>query len=306
MARLVARLGFAIRETGQALDRLGCRLQGAQPYAEECACGGGRGRSCAEGAEAARAGSAAARGRPRARLRPSHPRRPTTSSVFRHRALQPVAGAMPTLGAGVFVAPSATVAGDVALGDRASVWFGAVIRGEAERGRGGGGAARRPWPCRPPPFLSDPPTPPPHPPSGDDARVTIGDATNVQDGAVLRTTPSPSVGGPPRPLALGRGVTVGHGASIGAGAVVGDAALIGMGASVGEDAIVEGGAMVAAGAVVPPGATIPAGELWGGSPAARMRGLKPEEAAFLPASAERYAELAAAYIKEGASAGPGR
>lgn len=151
---------------------------------------------------------------------------------------------------------------------------------------------------QPPSFLSPPPT---HHP-GDDARITIGDATNVQDGAILSTTPSPEAGGRPRPLALGRGVTVGHGATIGAGALVGDNALIGMGASVGEDAIVEGGAIVAAGAVVPRGGTVPAGQLWAGTPAAFLRGLKPEEAAFLPVSAERYAELAASYVKEGVAA----
>ena len=219
-----------------------------------------------------------------------------THTVFRHRALQPVAGARPHLGASVFVAPSATVAGDVRLGDRASVWFGAVVRGEYfwMLGRRGGEVQARKQMNRPPPFLSLPHTPP-----GDDARITIGDATNVQDGAVLSTTPSPEAGGGPRPLALGRGVTVGHGATIGAGAVVGDNALIGMGASVGEDAIVESGAIVAAGAVVPRGGTVPAGQLWAGTPAAFLRGLKPEEAAFLPVSADKYAELAAGYAKEG-------
>ena len=49
--RLLRTLGFAIRETGQALDRLGCRLQGAEPFAEECECfgfGGGGGVVCSE------------------------------------------------------------------------------------------------------------------------------------------------------------------------------------------------------------------------------------------------------------------
>lgn len=163
-----------------------------------------------------------------------------------------------------------------------------------------------PWPL----FFAPPPDTNPSPPlpslpllSGDDARVTIGDATNVQDGAVLSTTPSPdaggAAGGAPRPLAVGRGVTIGHGARLSAGAVVGDNALIGMGAVVCEDAVVEGGAIVAAGAVVPRGATVPAGQLWAGAPAAYLRGLKPEEAAFLPLSSERYAELAKEYAGVG-------
>jgi carbonic anhydrase/acetyltransferase-like protein (isoleucine patch superfamily) len=39
-------------------------------------------------------------------------------------------GVRPTLGRDVFIAPNATVIGDVHLGDEASVWFGTVIRGD--------------------------------------------------------------------------------------------------------------------------------------------------------------------------------
>ena len=58
---------------------------------------------------------------------------PTLStSVSSHRTLQPFAGASPSLGDGAFVAPGASVIGDVTLGARASVWYNAVIRGERE------------------------------------------------------------------------------------------------------------------------------------------------------------------------------
>jgi len=39
-------------------------------------------------------------------------------------------GKTPKIGSGVFIAPTATVIGDVELGDGASVWFGAVLRGD--------------------------------------------------------------------------------------------------------------------------------------------------------------------------------
>jgi carbonic anhydrase/acetyltransferase-like protein (isoleucine patch superfamily) len=39
-------------------------------------------------------------------------------------------GLTPQLGAGVFVAPTASVIGDVVLGDESSIWFGAVLRGD--------------------------------------------------------------------------------------------------------------------------------------------------------------------------------
>ena len=39
-------------------------------------------------------------------------------------------GVVPTLGSGAFVAPTASVIGDVVLGDESSVWFGTVLRGD--------------------------------------------------------------------------------------------------------------------------------------------------------------------------------
>ena len=49
--------------------------------------------------------------------------------MSRHRTLAPLAGKVPSLGSGVFVAPSAAVIGDVRLGNNASVFYGSVIRG---------------------------------------------------------------------------------------------------------------------------------------------------------------------------------
>lgn len=42
-------------------------------------------------------------------------------------------GKSPWFGADVFVAPTAVLIGDVVLGDRANVWYGAVLRGDVER-----------------------------------------------------------------------------------------------------------------------------------------------------------------------------
>ena len=49
-----------------------------------------------------------------------------------HQTLQAFAGKRPTLGEQTFVAPNASVIGDVTIGNRASVWYGAVLRGEAD------------------------------------------------------------------------------------------------------------------------------------------------------------------------------
>lgn len=60
-------------------------------------------------------------------------------AVSRHRSVAPLLGEKPSLGSGVFVAPSATVIGNVTLGDKASVFYGSVIRGARRRQQLGGG-----------------------------------------------------------------------------------------------------------------------------------------------------------------------
>jgi carbonic anhydrase/acetyltransferase-like protein (isoleucine patch superfamily) len=151
------------------------------------------------------------------------------------------------------------VTGDVKLGKKVSIFYNAVIRGDA-------------------------------------APVTIGDGTNVQDATTIGTALS-GTGQTERPVHIGSNVTIGHAATLRC-CTVEDEALIGMGACICEGATVKMGAMVAAGAVVLPGTIIPTGELWGGNPAKRLRALKPEEAYFLPKSAEMYRDLAKVHRKD--------
>ena len=56
----------------------------------------------------------------------AHPAHP---AVWRHRTVFNLVSRKPELGSDVFVAPSAAVIGSVKLGDRASVWYGTVLRG---------------------------------------------------------------------------------------------------------------------------------------------------------------------------------
>ncbi len=57
-------------------------------------------------------------------------------------------GKAPAIGREVFLAPTAVLVGDVRVGDRANIWFGAVLRGDTsyiERiGRDGRSGSRRP------------------------------------------------------------------------------------------------------------------------------------------------------------------
>jgi len=82
-----------------------------------------------------------------------------------------------------FIAETAVVLGDVTIGRESSVWFHAVVRGDV-------------------------------------APITIGERTNIQDGAVVHAEPG-------YPVSIGDGVTVGHGAVI-HGATVEDDVLIGI------------------------------------------------------------------------------
>ena len=120
----------------------------------------------------------------------------------------------PVIPASCYIADTAVIIGDVTLGERVSIMFGAVLRGDNEL-------------------------------------ITIGENSNVQDGAVLHCDPGV-------PCTIGARVTVGHRAVV-HGASVEDGSLIGIGAIVLNRAVVGAGSIVGAGALVPEGMVIPPG-----------------------------------------------
>ncbi len=122
----------------------------------------------------------------------------------------------PQVAPDAWVAPNAVVVGDVRLGARSSVWFGAVIRGDRDR-------------------------------------ISLGEETNVQDGAVLHTDAGV-------PMTLGRRVTVGHMAML-HGCTVGDCSLVGIGATVLNNAVIGKHCLIGAGALVTEGKVIPDGSM---------------------------------------------
>jgi carbonic anhydrase/acetyltransferase-like protein (isoleucine patch superfamily) len=118
------------------------------------------------------------------------------------------------------------VLGDVTLGPRASVWFGAVLR-------------------------------------GDMAPITVGEATNVQDGTIIHVDED-------LPATIGARVGIGHRAVL-HGCTVEDECLIGMGSILLNGVRVGTGSVVAAGAVVPEGMVVPARSLVVGVPGRVVR-----------------------------------
>jgi carbonic anhydrase/acetyltransferase-like protein (isoleucine patch superfamily) len=160
--------------------------------------------------------------------------------------IRPLNGHAPEIGPGAFVHEAAEVIGRVRLGARSSVWPRAVLRGDVEE-------------------------------------ISVGEESNVQDGAVLHADPGV-------PCRLGARVTVGH-LACAHGCLVGDGALIGMGAIVLNGARVGAGAIVAAGALVPEGGEIPPGQMALGVPARVVRPVSPEEHERALAGAARYVEM---------------
>jgi carbonic anhydrase/acetyltransferase-like protein (isoleucine patch superfamily) len=120
-------------------------------------------------------------------------------------ALYKLGDLSPRVAASAYVAPNATVVGNIVLAEDSSVWFGATLRGDNEA-------------------------------------ISIGGGSNVQDGAVLHTDPGfpltlgvhASVGH----QAMLHGCTVGDGSLIGIQAVVLNAAVIGKGCLVGAGSVI--------------------------------------------------------------------
>ncbi|PVY79314.1 carbonic anhydrase/acetyltransferase-like protein (isoleucine patch superfamily) [Tamilnaduibacter salinus] len=120
-------------------------------------------------------------------------------------------------GGGHFVAPNATVIGDVLLEDSSSVWFNAVIR-------------------------------------GDNDLITIGPESNVQDGSVLHTDPGIklTLG---RGVTVGHQVML-HGCDIGDYSLVGINAVVLNGAKIGKHCLIGANTLIPEGMEVPDGSMV--------------------------------------------------
>ena len=103
----------------------------------------------------------------------------------------------------VYIAPDAVVTGDVALGDRVSVWYGAVLR-------------------------------------GDDGRITVGAGTNIQDRCILHEETVLGKNCTVGHGAIVHGATIGDNTMVGMGAVVLTGAVIGSNCIIGAGAVVTG------------------------------------------------------------------
>ncbi|CAE7917869.1 GAMMACA1 [Symbiodinium sp. KB8] len=180
-------------------------------------------------------------------------------SFSRHRAVMNLYEHHPDVSVDAFVAPNASVVGNVFIGMRASVWYGAVLRGDMNH-------------------------------------IQIAPFASVGDRAVIHTSKSVE-GKPAAVVKIGSHAVIGPGALI-QSAIIENHAVVGAGAIIMEGAVVEEYARVAEGAVVHPGRRVPKGQLWGGNPAVFVRNLTKTEMAHHAVDAEAGADLAAEHKAE--------
>ena len=123
----------------------------------------------------------------------------------------------PRIPQSAFIAPNATVIGDVSLGENCSVWFHSVLRGDINR-------------------------------------IVVGEGTNIQDGAVVHLDSKfgTSIGAY---VTVGHRAIV-HACSIADEVLVGMGSIILDGAQVGTRSIIGAGALVTGGKVIPPGSLV--------------------------------------------------
>jgi carbonic anhydrase/acetyltransferase-like protein (isoleucine patch superfamily) len=173
--------------------------------------------------------------------------------------LRPYRSITPTLGARVYIDPAAVVIGKVTLGDDASIWPTAVVRGDVNA-------------------------------------ISIGARTSIQDGCVLHVTHDGPFSPGGRALIIGSDVTVGHRAVLHA-CTIGNACLVGMGSLILDDVVAEDHVMIGAGSIVTPGKRLTSGGLYVGSPARRVRDLNAGEIEFLTYSAAHYVKVKDEYLR---------
>lgn len=223
--------------------------------AQEAACGAGR---AACPAAAVAAGTAGVRGYssppPGASVSPAITSVDISSEWYnRQRQTIPLGNRVPDAAVGAYIAPSATVVGDVDLLERVSVWNHAVLRGDLNN-------------------------------------ITIGQVSNIQDRTVVhaaRTSPT----GLSAAVLIGKFVTVEPNCTL-RSCRIQDNCIVGARSVLMEGSMMESFSMLEPGSVLPPARRVPEGELWGGNPARFVRKLSEDEREAIKATALEVRRLA--------------
>lgn len=124
-------------------------------------------------------------------------------------------GKTPLIGDGVFLAETAVVVGDVEIGARSSIWYGAVLRGDVHY-------------------------------------IRVGEETSIQDGSILHVTGGKHATRVGDRVTVGHAVTL-HGCTVHDRCIIGMGSVVLDQAEIGEGCIVAAGSVVTPGTRIPPG-----------------------------------------------------
>ena len=127
----------------------------------------------------------------------------------------PVKGIYPQIPESCFVAPNATIVGDVVMGNECSIWFNAVVRGDVNS-------------------------------------IRMGNKVNVQDGACIHCTYEKTKTNIGNNVSIGHHALV-HGCTVADNVLIGMGAIVMDNVQIGENTIIAAGAVVLEGTVVPAG-----------------------------------------------------
>ena len=123
-----------------------------------------------------------------------------------------VNGKTPAMGNGCFIAPNATIVGDVIMGNECSIWFNAVIRGDVNN-------------------------------------ITIGNRVNVQDGAIIHCTYQKHATTIGDNVSIGHNAIV-HGCTLHSNVLIGMGSIVMDGCIINSNSIIAAGAVVLEGTIV--------------------------------------------------------
>lgn len=175
----------------------------------------------------------------------------------------PIHGKTPKIHETAFIAPGATIIGDVEIGAGSSIWYNCVVRGDV-------------------------------------FKIRIGERTNVQDGSVLHCDPPRPGDSDGSPLIIGDDVLIGHMAMV-HGCTIHDRGFVGLGAIAMNKSVIHSDAMLGAGAMLTERKVMGERELWAGRPAKLLRELPEAALVGMKVGTAHYAENAkhhAAAVRE--------
>eukprot|EP01100_Stratorugosa_tubuloviscum_P012966 TRINITY_DN62_c1_g1_i1.p1 TRINITY_DN62_c1_g1~~TRINITY_DN62_c1_g1_i1.p1 ORF type:complete len:242 (-),score=105.60 TRINITY_DN62_c1_g1_i1:104-829(-) len=173
--------------------------------------------------------------------------------INRHQRVMAIGHNHPILARDIFIAPNATVAGKVNIGNRTSVWHNAVLRGDV-------------------------------------CSIVIGSCSSIGPQSIIHgqgeTKHQPEIS-----TVIGDWVTIEPGSII-HGCQIQDECVIGMGSVILEGATIEKNSIIAPGSLITRGTIVKSGEFWAGSPATFIRSVTDEEIEDIVQTAKQQYESA--------------